>query len=457
MNAQLHYFETHVAIDSTPLAMMTHLARTGSHETYMVYEREDEWNYAGGVWSEIILTSSGICGRLPDGSEVQYARTSDSLAQIDTFLNNLPIVKWNAYGWAAFELSYILSNIPYDDRHHPLLHLFVPRVEVRVKNQIARVQGVTPEDLCEVLTLLENASAETTVSPTPVDVRTDQSARYLRAVRDAVDEINAGQLEKVILSRVIELEDEIDLPLTYLTGRRANHPARSFLVNVGRAQAAGFSPEIVVRVDRDGLVTSQPLAGTRAIATSPEQNDRLRAELLSDPKEIYEHAISVKTGTDELTDVCIDGTIEVPEFMTIRERGSVQHLASRVSGRLRGDRSSWDAFAAVFPAVTASGVPKRAAYECIQRHEDRPRDLYSGSVLTLSSEGEMDAALVLRSVYQRDGVAWLRAGAGIVGQSTPEREFEETCEKLASVSQYVVTATAEVVDSERNTKAEVLA
>jgi anthranilate/para-aminobenzoate synthase component I len=126
--------------------------------------------------------------------------------------------------------------------------------------------------------------------------------------------------------------------------------------------------------------------------------------------------------------------------MAIRERGSVQHLASQVSGQLAPGRAEWDAFGAVFPAVTASGVPKIPAYESIRTYEPQARGLYAGSVMTVDQDGSMDAALVLRSVYRREGRTWLRAGAGIVSQSVPEREFEETCEKLDSVARFLIPA-----------------
>jgi hypothetical protein len=129
------------------------------------------------------------------------------------------------------------------------------------------------------------------------------------------------------------------------------------------------------------------------------------------------------------------------EEVDVKQRGSVQHIASRVTGRLaERTEGPWPALAAVFPAVTASGVPKSAAYDLIRRHEPEPRGLYSGAVLMVSSEGDLDAALVLRTVYRSRGRTWLRAGAGIVGESRPEREFEETCEKLRSVSRHLVPA-----------------
>lgn len=455
MSTQLHYYETRVATPAPPLDTATHLVRSGLHDSHVVYERDGYWTYAGGVWAELILTTSGIEGRLPNGHQISQEWATDPLAQVNAFLTNLPIADWRAYGWAAFELSYVLSGIEFDDHHQRLLHLVVPRAEIRMEKDITTVRGAGPDDLQNALSALNAVTPILTTPPTVVDVRTCQGTAYHSAVTSAVEEINAGLLEKVILSRVVELPDDIDLSATYLAGRRGNRPARSFLLKLGGIESTGFSPEIVVKVSADRIVQSQPLAGTRALTGCPGMDAKLRADLLSNPKEIYEHAISVKTGADELTDVCVPGTVEVPEFMAIRERGSVQHLASRVSGLLREDCGPWDAFAAVFPAVTASGVPKRAAYGCIQRHEEQPRGLYSGSVMTISSTGEMDAALVLRSAYRSGGRAWLRAGAGIVGQSTPEREFEETCEKLESVSRYLVPAVTTSADSSGTEKTRV--
>jgi salicylate synthase len=223
-------------------------------------------------------------------------------------------------------------------------------------------------------------------------------------------------------------------------GRRRNTPARSFLLRMDGLEAAGFSPEIVVAVGEDGTVVSQPLAGTRALTPDAATNSRLRAELLSSEKEIFEHAISVKVGNDELLTVCEPDSVGVRSLMTLEERGSVQHIASRVTGRLAPGHDAWDAFAAVFPAVTASGVPKEAAYAAIRRHETERRGLYSGAVLTVDESGELDAALVLRTVFRRHGRTWLRAGAGIVSQSQPAREFEETCEKLDSVARFLVAS-----------------
>lgn len=126
--------------------------------------------------------------------------------------------------------------------------------------------------------------------------------------------------------------------------------------------------------------------------------------------------------------------------MTVALRGSVQHLASRVAGWLGPGRDRWNAFAVLFPAITASGIPKDTARRLISSLEQEPRGLYAGAVLTCDVRGELDAALVLRSVFQQGGRTWLQAGAGIVADSKPDREFEETREKLSSIAPYLVRA-----------------
>ncbi|RII86070.1 salicylate synthase, partial [Clavibacter californiensis] len=138
--------------------------------------------------------------------------------------------------------------------------------------------------------------------------------------------------------------------------------------------------------------------------------------------------------------VCRPGSVRVEEFMVVEERGTVQHLASRVAGELVDGLTCWDALAALFPAVTASGVPKRAAFDLIRRLEGHDRGLYAGAVLRIDADGALDAALVLRTLFRRDGTTWLQAGAGVVGASRPTRELEETREKLASIADHVVRA-----------------
>ncbi|HEX5741236.1 MAG TPA: salicylate synthase, partial [Pilimelia sp.] len=265
--------------------------------------------------------------------------------------------------------------------------------------------------------------------------RADDPA-YRAAVAAAVRRIRDGGYDKVILSRLVEVGVPVDLPATYLAGRRANTPARSYLLRWGGWEAAGFSPEVVVQVGADGAVRTQPLAGTRALSGAGDAGRR--AELYRDAKEVFEHAISVRLAVAEMERVCAPGSVAVRQFMGVAERGSVQHLASEVTGQRAAGRTSWDVLAALFPAVTASGIPKAAACAAIRAGEAEHRGLYSGAVLAVDPDGALDAALVLRSVFRRAGRTWLRAGAGVVADSTADRELEETREKLRSVSRYLV-------------------
>ncbi|WP_236051619.1 salicylate synthase [Nonomuraea cypriaca] len=434
-----HYFETRVPLSDDPTVVAARLASDGPYSDYVVYESGGTWFYASGCRAELTLDRDGARLRQEDAGEVFMPWDGRPLWQVTKLLDTVTVPAWRAYGWAAFELSYAKDGLDHvgDGR---LLHLTVPAAEVRIAHGRAHLRAVDQETLTALLDVVAGAAPAPVAQPKPLDVRGTGEVAYRSIVENAVGEINAGELHKVILSRVVQVDEEVDLVGTYVAGRKGNNPARSFLLNLGGIEACGFSPEIVVKVSADGTVVSQPLAGTRALTNDLIMNERLRADLLGSAKEVYEHAISVKVGTDELVDVCVPGSVEVPEFMAIRERGSVQHLASRVAGRLAPGYGAWDAFGAVFPAVTASGVPKDAAYTAIRRHESEPRGLYSGAVLTVDHNGEMDAALVLRSAYRVAGRTWLRAGAGIVGQSTPDREYEETCEKLESVARYLVPA-----------------
>ncbi|WP_314219514.1 salicylate synthase [Streptomyces zaehneri] len=409
------------------------LAASGLFGTFVVHEAPDGWSIAGGVAAEVIVDAKSIrCTSLGVTREEPWF--GEPLTAVQKFLADLPISDWTAYGWCAFELSYAIAGMTVEEG--TLLHLVVPETELRLTGSRVFLRSLDSVALAAVEDTLARIAADpvpTESLPVEVDLESDAEA-YRRSVRSLVQEIRAGKLQKAILSREIPVGNEIDFPASYRRGRLENTPARSFLLDMGGLRCFGFSPESVVEVSADRRVSSQPLAGTRALTGDPHLDHKLREDLLSDPKELHEHAISVKVAVDELDGPCKPDSVVVEEYMSVKERGSVQHLASRVVGQMPEGASPWDAFAAVFPAVTASGVPKRAAYQAIQRHERNRRGPYAGAVLKVAEDGAMDAALVLRSVYAQGGRTWLRAGAGIVEQSHPDRELEETREKLRCVA-----------------------
>jgi salicylate synthetase len=414
-----------------PIAAMTALARAG-FDDYVVYENAGTWTFAGGALVTISLDADRV--RVTGAIESETEWSGSPGEALRSALDALPLTEWRAYGRVHFGFSQTVPGLGGSRPSGELARLLVPRTEVRVTGDGIEIRG---EDRSRVRRIIEAAATGTAPDPSPIDIRADGTG-YRERVAKAVEEIRHGRYHKVILSRSVPIPFRTDLVATYELGRRANTPARSFLLRLGGAEAAGFSPEVIVTVAGD-RVTTQPLAGTRAFGRGADADAAARAELESDPKEVFEHAVSVRTAQEELRRVCRPGSVRVGNFMGVAERGSVQHLSSLVTGLLAEDRTAWDALEAVFPAVTASGIPKRTSLDAIDRLDER-RGLYAGAVLTASHDGSLDAALVLRAVYQEGGGSWLRAGAGIVAGSTPEREFEETCEKLSSVAPFVVRA-----------------
>ncbi|MBF6466199.1 nocobactin biosynthesis salicylate synthase NbtS [Nocardia beijingensis] len=422
-----------------PAAAMSRLAAADRFGEYVMYERPGEWVFAADPIGSVELDVREL--RIAwEGQTTTSPWEGNPAGVIDRALTALPLDGRNAYGWIGFEFcAWALDATEHLDPRTTLAHLMVPRIEVRVGEFGVRISGATPTETGDIHDLIAQSQNTELPQAHPADIRIDPTG-YRDRVAEAVGEIQAGRYQKVILSRKVDLPFAVNVPATYRLGRAHNTPARSFLLRLGGLEAAGFSPELVASVDDDRVVTTEPLAGTRAFGRGAAADSAARAELITDPKEIVEHAISVQTSFAEIAVVADPGTPAVSDFMAVRERGSVQHLASTVRGRLAADRSSWDALEVLFPSVTASGIPKREGVDSVFRLDHDPRGLYSGAVVTVSPTGALEATLVLRAVYQNAEGAWLRAGAGIVGQSRPEREFEETCEKLGSIAPYVVKA-----------------
>ncbi|MTD56604.1 salicylate synthase [Amycolatopsis sp. RM579] len=412
------------------------LVTSGLFDEYVVYEKDGTWSVAGGSRATISVNADRIQVRCRHEVR-EWPGSSRPLGRLGEVLRELPIPEWTVYGWVAFEMSHALTGRQQHAGQGELAHLIVPEAEIRIGTAGATISCADELLRARIADVLANPPDD----PVPATATEDvdlTSEWYPRAVANATREIRDGAFHKVILSRRVPVPVPIDLPQTYLRGRQANTPARSFLLDLGGRKAAGFCPETILEVSSGGAVSTQPLAGTRSFGNGEHEDNRLRAELLSDSKEIYEHALALQLAYNELSNICVPGSVAVTELMSVVQRGSLQHLASLVRGELAGRTSSWDALEACFPAVAASGIPKREACDYIARNEKDPRGLYSGAVLTASHDGALDAGLVLRSIYQENGTQWLQAGAGIVNASQPEREYEETFEKFRSVTPHLV-------------------
>jgi len=432
----LRYQQEFLPIRSEPLDLAVKLAHRIETDRYVLYERHGEWTLGMDCAVEITVDADGTVRR-SDGKSWRVASPGEGIEQA---LSDLPFEDWRAYGRADFEFARLTYGIENDTNPGSLLKITIPCSEIRIRKGTAQLRTLSAGDMAWLKETLRRADEEELPQPgTPIkmDVRSTGCEQYQQIVASAVAEMQARLYQKVILSRTVDVPVAMNMPNSYHAGRKSNTPARSFLLKDGEFQAYGFSPEIVVTVDTEGNVTTQPLAGTRALTGNRTTDQQLRRELESDVKEIAEHAVSVKLAVQEMSAACQVESVIVEEFMTVLERGSVQHLASHVKGVLAAGASAWTAFEKLFPAVTASGVPKKDALESIGRHEGRKRGLYSGCVLIADSDGALDATLVLRSAYRDGNRCWLQAGAGLVPHSIPEREWEETCEKLVSVGPHL--------------------
>ena len=201
-----------------------------------------------------------------------------------------------------------------------------------------------------------------------------------------------------------------------------------YYLKMGSREIVGSSPEMLVRVEGDQVRTF-PIAGSRPVVKESDENQRLANELMADPKDRSEHVMLVDLARNDLGRICEYGTVTVPELMKVHQFSHVQHMVSEVRGKLNSESDSFDALKAVFPAGTVSGAPKVRAMEIIEELEDVKRGPYGGAVGYFSTNGNSDFAITIRTMVVSEGRGYIQAGAGIVADSVPEKEWLETEDK----------------------------
>jgi anthranilate synthase component 1 len=262
---------------------------------------------------------------------------------------------------------------------------------------------------------------------------------YLAAVASAKEHIAAGDAFQIVVSQRFESPTEADPLDVYRVLRASNPSPYMYLLHFDDLAIVGSSPEVLVKLDgRRALM--HPIAGTRPRGASPEEDVRLGAELLADPKERAEHVMLVDLGRNDLGRVCLPGTVEVVDLMKVERFSHVMHLVSTVVGVVRDGVQALDVLAACFPAGTLSGAPKVRAMEIIEELEPTRRGVYGGIVGYVDAGGDMDTAIAIRTALLRDGRAYVQAGAGIVADSDPALEDAECRSKAAAVLDAVAAA-----------------
>jgi anthranilate synthase component 1 len=286
--------------------------------------------------------------------------------------------------------------------------------------------------------LRRGVDAPVTSSSVRTDTIRDFSKEdYLAAVAKAHEYVMAGDLMQVQIGQRIR-KPYVDSPLTLYRALRSLNPSPyMYFYNFGDMQIIGASPEILVRneiaADDTKKVTLRPIAGTRPRGATPERDEELSKELLADPKEVAEHVMLIDLARNDLGRIAEIGSVKVTDRMVIEKYSHVQHIVSNVEGTLKQGLSNLDVLRATFPAGTLTGAPKVRAMEIIDELELTKRGIYGGACGYLSFGGEMDVAIAIRTGVIKDGMLYVQAAAGIVADSIPEMEWQETENKARAV------------------------
>lgn len=370
----------------------------------------------------------------------------------------LPPFVGGAVGYAGYDtVRYVerLPNAPTDDRHLPDMafaffdHMVVfdNVTKTVLVLALAKVKGASGsaalaqayEETCKRVDRLVEKLSTPSTNLRPLDIATGgdvsleyeanfTQAEFETAVNKCVEYIRAGDIFQVVISQRLETALGSDPFEVYRTLRVVNPSPFMFFLRTPKSTLVGSSPEIMVRVV-DGEVTVRPLAGTRPRGATEAEDVALGEELLADPKERAEHVMLVDLGRNDVGRVAKYGSIEISDVMVIERYSHVMHITSNVTGQLTDDRDAFDALAACLPAGTVSGAPKVRAMEIIDELEPHRRGPYAGAVGYLDFAGNMDTCIALRTLVVADGKAYVQAGAGIVADSVPDTEYQETLNK----------------------------
>jgi anthranilate synthase component 1 len=267
----------------------------------------------------------------------------------------------------------------------------------------------------------------------PLEVHSNTTReQYEERVRAAKEHIAAGDVYQVVLSQRFHADVDIEPFTVYRALRHVNPSPYMYFIRMGGVSVVGSSPEMLVRVE-GSRVETHPIAGTRPRGRTDEEDRRLAEELKRNEKERAEHVMLVDLGRNDVGRVCEYGSVRVPQFMGLERFSHVMHLTSIVEGRLADDRDRLDALVSCFPAGTVSGAPKVRAMQIINELETDGRGLYAGAVGYLDFAGNLDFCIAIRTVIMSGGRAYVQAGAGIVMDSNPAAEYEETCDKAKAL------------------------
>ena len=455
-----------VVVDTdTPLALYLKLANTPFTYFLESVQGGEKWGRYSfiGLGAETIIKVHGYevsiekNGHLDEQFEVE-----DPLAWIQTYqeqfkvpqLDSLPDFNGGLVGYFGYEIiRYIepkLKNIDKtDELNVPDILLMVSNDLLVVDNLTSKVHIIThlsPEkesfnDGMEKLNLIEaniKKSFEHKTNKSEMIKSEDFISsfgknNFVNAVEKVQKYITAGDVMQVVPSQRLSCKFESNPVELYRQLRILNPSPYMYYLNLDDFAIVGSSPEILTRVDNNNVATIRPIAGTRSRGRTSEEDKANEKDLLSDEKEIAEHLMLIDLGRNDLGRIAKTGTVNLTDKMFIERYSHVMHIVSNVECELKDDMSSIDVLRATFPAGTLSGAPKVRAMEIIDEVETLKRSIYSGAIGNLSWHGGMDLAIAIRTAIVKDEVLYVQAGAGIVHDSIPEMEWQETMDKAQAL------------------------
>jgi anthranilate synthase component I len=346
----------------------------------------------------------------------------------------LPTLAEDDLGLDDYQVMYFSTILAFDHlRHriHIITNIFNDRgaenLEGKYQDALLRIEQIEKR-----LTIPISLPSPAPQPSLPEPVSNVSESSYYANVATAKSHIYAGDIFQVVLSQRFAMQVCCDPFDIYRALRFVNPSPYMFFLRMDNLHLVGASPEMLVKV-QDGRVEYGPIAGTRPRGKTPEEDAHLSRELLSDEKERAEHIMLVDLGRNDLGRVCNFGSVKVTDLMRIEKYSHVMHLVSSVEGRLRSDLDCFHALESCLPAGTVSGAPKVRAMEIIEALEPRRRGVYGGAVGYVDFSGNLDTCIALRTLVIKDGIAYIQAGGGIVADSHPQREREESINKASAL------------------------
>ena len=459
-------FSKEVVVDTdTPLALYLKLANkpfTYFLESVQGGEKWGRYSFIGLAAETVIKVYNYEVRVEKNGKIIEKNNVDDPLAWIEDYQNtfkvpkleNLPDFNGGLVGYFGYEIiRYIepkLENIDKtDELNVPDILLMVSNDLLVVDNLSSKVYIITHIDPTEnsyddailkldaidkdIKKVFEHkTSASENIKPTDF-VSNFGKKNFLKAVKDVQKYIIAGDVMQVVPSQRLSCSFKAKPIELYRQLRILNPSPYMYFLNLDNFSIVGSSPEILTRVDNNNVATIRPLAGTRSRGKTPDEDLYLEKDLLSDEKEIAEHLMLIDLGRNDLGRIAKTGSVTLTDKMFIERYSHVMHIVSNVECQLRENMSSIDVLKATFPAGTLSGAPKVRAMEIIDEVETLKRNVYSGAIGNLSWHGGMDLAIAIRTAIIKDEVLYIQAGAGIVHDSLPENEWQETMDKAEAL------------------------